>query len=810
MKNEHVVHFREWVLENQGSGMNGENQTCFYVPSSRLKAYWTPDNIRKVLDSCDLQESAAQIAEKFVRVFSTLVYVGQPENITLFLRKDRDDLQLPISPLPREWPPCLGDFHDEQWMFCPLEFSKHLIYKRELHRQQILPVTYLESLRDNAWGGDGPSIHKVEIHSECNTMTEKDTPVVFKIFKGQEMGDLYRAEADVYSRLSDHPKAHKNIAMYYGSFSFERTETRIIILEYAEMGSLLKFFENTGLPVTADDFKTFWRALLKLLTGLYGFHNLGRPPLGGGSLNGFIAAIHQDIQPANILVFPHPKKSSNQKQKESRFNVRFKLADFGLAEVRRVLRPDGRFKIENEGNRMYSAPECYVNYAIESEVRPEVTTSVDVWALGAVYSDALVWSIAGEPGREAYRVKRKEAIAELNRFKAAGFEACFHNGEDKLDAVSEFHQETLQNKRESDPISRLMSDFILNDMLRVADSRLIPQTLKSRADEMMNNLERRPTVGTSTSSYTQPVSDPDPIMSRVGEDPPVPKPDDTDRPKTPQKPPPALKERAVALATAPETGSGLAPVDQMYQMLGKKKSKTYSIGRARDMFQGKHFEGSIVLPGMQSARSQIKARGGRDQIILIDNFKSMKPHMEQVARTARVIGYFTKVADNDGMDLFFTSDSTRAHKVSTSTAVEFTIRRTGFCAGKCNMANCLSNILMAVFKDDKAQIKPTSIYVYTDAKWEEDNDVESVIRDSISRLVKADQRPTTLMFQFIQFGNDPKGTAHLQHLDDNCKEKHKLGEYDIVDTKRWDDEVESIVIGSISRENDNKKPSTPR
>ncbi|RSM14862.1 hypothetical protein CEP52_001058 [Fusarium oligoseptatum] len=727
MKNEHVVHFREWVLENQGSGMNGENQTCFYVPSSRLKAYWTPDNIRKVLDSCDLQESAAQIAEKFVRVFSTLVYVGQPENITLFLRKDRDDLQLPISPLPREWPPCLGDFHDEQWMFCPLEFSKHLIYKRELHRQQILPVTYLESLRDNAWGGDGPSIHKVEIHSECNTMTEK---------------------------------AHKNIAMYYGSFSFERTETRIIILEYAEMGSLLKFFENTGLPVTADDFKTFWRALLKLLTGL--------------------------------------------------FNVRFKLADFGLAEVRRVLRPDGRFKIENEGNRMYSAPECYVNYAIESEVRPEVTTSVDVWALGAVYSDALVWSIAGEPGREAYRVKRKEAIAELNRFKAAGFEACFHNGEDKLDAVSEFHQETLQNKRESDPISCLMSDFILNDMLRVADSRLIPQTLKSRADEMMNNLERRPTVGTSTSSYTQPISDPDPIMSRVGEDPPVPKPDDTDRPKTPQKPPPVLKERAVALATAPETGSGLAPVDQMYQMLGKKKSKTYSIGRARDMFQGKHFEGSIVLPGMQSARSQIKARGGRDQIILIDNFKSMKPHKEQVARTARVIGYFTKVADNDGMDLFFTSDSTRAHKVSTSTAVEFTIRRTGFCAGKCNMANCLSNILMAVFKDGQSQIKPTSIYVYTDAKWEEDNDVESVIRDSISRLVKADQRPTTLMFQFIQFGNDPKGTAHLQYLDDKCKEMHKLGEYDIVDTKRWDDEVESIVIGSISRENDNKKPSTPR
>ena len=57
--------------------------------------------------------------------------------------------------------------------------------------------------------------------------------------------------------------------------------------------------------------------------------------------------VHQDIQPANILVFPEDGS-------DSPFNVRFKLTDFGLTEIGRVSTSNGTMVTENRGNRMYS------------------------------------------------------------------------------------------------------------------------------------------------------------------------------------------------------------------------------------------------------------------------------------------------------------------------------------------------------------------------------------------------------------------------------------------------------------------------
>ena len=55
--------------------------------------------------------------------------------------------------------------------------------------------------------------------------------------------------------------------------------------------------------------------------------------------------IHQDIQPANILVFPGDTGSP--------YDVYFKLADFGLTEVVRVTGEGETFPVNNEGNKMY-------------------------------------------------------------------------------------------------------------------------------------------------------------------------------------------------------------------------------------------------------------------------------------------------------------------------------------------------------------------------------------------------------------------------------------------------------------------------
>jgi serine/threonine protein kinase len=59
-----------------------------------------------------------------------------------------------------------------------------------------------------------------------------------------------------------------------------------------------------------------------------------------------IERIHQDIQPANILVF--------HGDTDSPYDVSFKLADFGLAEIVKIVEGEGAIvPVDNEGNRMY-------------------------------------------------------------------------------------------------------------------------------------------------------------------------------------------------------------------------------------------------------------------------------------------------------------------------------------------------------------------------------------------------------------------------------------------------------------------------
>ncbi|KAL2673949.1 hypothetical protein Neosp_012395 [[Neocosmospora] mangrovei] len=584
MADTHVAEFRLWVDDNKRTGFDGNRKECYYLPPTLLRQYWNVDRVKQVLSDCGLEDDAAEITKRFLRIFSTLVHLGQIQRLTLFTDFDQDDITLPMRELTQTTKNLLKEFWDEQWMFCPLEFSKPLIFKRKLHTRHILPVTYGPSLRSPSWAGDGPSIEQVEIHNE---------------------------------------------------------------------------------------------------------------------------------------------------------------------------------------------------------------SSIDVWALGAIYSDVLVWSLTEEPGREEYCEARKKAIQKLKHITERGFEACFHDGTEVLGAVKEHHAAVLEYKRGPDRISPGISEFILKEMLRVAKSRTTADTLMSRAEELMQDLESE---ADGESSQDPPTCDPGP-MSRVGKDGMNNKDERRSshpRPMTPQtnrsiptpKSPTVItytnsavtNDGAIDQPVARRPAIGEAPVEKMYEILEKKRSKNRSIGRALDMFQGKHFDGSIETPEMVSARRGIEVNGGRDQIFLVDNFDSMRQWTEQTAVTARVISYVTKVADNDGMDLIFASDSTKSRNYSKSKQVESAIRKMKFARGRCNMKNCLLNIVKEIFKDGKKNIKPTSIYVYTGGDWDDANEVKTVIKKSINHLAKAEEDPSTLMFQFIRFGEDENGIECLRQLDDECKEQRELGE----------------------------------
>ncbi len=112
-----------------------------------------------------------------------------------------------------------------------------------------------------------------------------------------------------------------------------------------------------------------------------------------------------------------------------------------------------------------AAPECCPVFPIQDTVKSRIECTVDVWALGAVFSEALLWTIYGERGRETYRLARAAAILQTPLAKS-GYDAAFHNGADRLEVVDATHFSALQNKRVSDTVSPKMSQVILEYMLR--------------------------------------------------------------------------------------------------------------------------------------------------------------------------------------------------------------------------------------------------------------------------------------------------------------------------------------------------------
>ncbi|KAM0259151.1 hypothetical protein ACHAPA_010885 [Fusarium lateritium] len=497
---------------------------------------------------------------------------------------------------------------------------------------------------------------------------------------------------------------------------------------------------------------------------------------------------------------------------------------------------------ENRGNRMYISPESYANFAVQELVKTDVPPTADVWSLGAVFSDVLIWSSLGEPGREKYRVRRREEISRQRDLKEADFDACFHDGVDRLPAVEDSHNLALHHRRRTDTVSPVISKLILEHMLTDVRERGTAMQIRSRASKGMAKLKSDPPLD-SQPLQTNGNQLQMPLQTRVssGRSAILPSPNLTQRPppvvtstryEGPQEmsqrimtdrtsfqhspvdntsparvaspeqlPPPEAQHNGQDPRSAP--ASTMVTVDMVYPMLEDKDSfnpfKSPFNTRAEKSLE------IMELPGMMEARSKIEELTGRDQIMVIDNFSSMKMHRRSVMRTARVISYVAKVADDNGMELYAASEATKKPRVCiTSSQIEKAIGKMKTVDGTCNMRKSLDLILDRILVG--AKVKPTSIYVYTDGIWEPGADeVRHAIRRAIEYLIECNQPSTTLMFQFIQFGDDAKGSARLGYLDDKCTKEVGNETYDIVDTRHHTDNVPEMVIGSISKYHDGKK-----
>lgn len=147
----------------------------------------------------------------------------------------------------------------------------------------------------------------------------------------------------------------------------------------------------------------------------------------------------------------------------------------------------------------------------------------------------------------------------------------------------------------------------------------------------------------------------------------------------------------------------------------------------------------------------------------------MQGYKLQAMKTARVISYVAKEADDDGMEVYAASKTYYGPiKCNNSTEVEAAISKLEIVQGTCELRKCLNDILDRVLK--KASFKPTSIYILTDGVWAPGEDrVKFAITRAIKFLIDHRLPSSAIMFQFIQFGDDQKGEERMRKLDNECK-----------------------------------------
>jgi hypothetical protein len=470
-----VQQFFLWYRDNSEPGICGYTRepNCTFVPLPKLQELFLDHERTTRLLQCifglDRRSpvDAMNLTGRFERIFAILLLIGRGPYIEHFIQRGIDDLRLPFDALPNDIPVPARDpdffpaFYRCQWQFCAHVFEQS--YNRsKLRNETVLPITSIRDIRS----GPNVDVVSIVIHPAYNKLRSdaagpalNDT-YVLKRYCTAEAERYFESELDAYRAVHLGGSGESNLVGFYGTF--EQHAAYNVLLEFADQGSLLDYFQ-TAPPVRSDDIQIFWRNFLDLIKTLDSIHKLqpGHAP-GPRVLQGS----HGHIKPANVLVMNGGS--------DSKFDVRFKL-DVGIEHfMHTTASRDG-----GPTSRAYEAPECFVNNVKGFPEGPQ--PEADIWSLGCILSDSVSWVVRGLDGLEEYRVRRK---AELQRLGVLTDEYSFHNGETRLQCVDEWHTELFDLKRPTDRFAEPMTQM-LTDMLGEFDERPTAKQLLAKSRRLL-------------------------------------------------------------------------------------------------------------------------------------------------------------------------------------------------------------------------------------------------------------------------------------------------------------------------------------
>lgn len=82
----------------------------------------------------------------------------------------------------------------------------------------------------------------------------------------------YHNEINAFQTMAMNEEANKFIVKFYGSFT--QQQSHIVILEYADEGTLADYYQRFPNPILEADTTNFWEQLLNLARGLTQIHDV--------------------------------------------------------------------------------------------------------------------------------------------------------------------------------------------------------------------------------------------------------------------------------------------------------------------------------------------------------------------------------------------------------------------------------------------------------------------------------------------------------------------------------------------------------
>ncbi|KAG5814442.1 hypothetical protein H9Q74_002676 [Fusarium xylarioides] len=451
--------FIRYVRHESQPGFDGNDIATRFVSPAVTAKWWKKSGQRRLSRAIDRNIHAlpTTIENGYLNIFSILVYIGRTYLINNFTSNGYQDQHLPLLNAR-----CFGDdpalvddmneFCENQWMFCPLIFSRHThMDKRFIDPRQILPIKTTFTITTDS-NHSKSIIRVVTLYPECFDREWSPTgTVVFKEYRTRERETLRDAWIKEYNAFAA-IESCDYIVKYLGSF--EQNNRCFMILEHASEGSLLELFKRNETPVTEEERRCFLYGLMGLTKAIDKIQNLG-----GGPRNQRTGFAHRDIKPANILVFP------GQDGRYS-YGFRMKLADFDTATPNRPIDEDESSFQDNDGNRTYCSPEATRLYRDQEQGLMQVPVASDIWSLGCVISEAIVWVAGGTAALdEAASDRRREILTHGTLLADGSFGECFHNSSTALTCVVKSHSAALDGLQGPIFLSRNVCSLVEHWML---------------------------------------------------------------------------------------------------------------------------------------------------------------------------------------------------------------------------------------------------------------------------------------------------------------------------------------------------------